>query len=35
MNSMSDDPFKSTKRVLDPIDRVSEILFGVIMVLGG
>ena len=30
---MPDDPYKSTKRVLDPIDRVSEVLFGVIMVL--
>ncbi len=26
-------PFKSSKRVLEPIDRVSEILFGLIMVL--
>jgi hypothetical protein len=30
---MSDKPTKSTKRVLDPIDRISELLFGVIMVL--
>src|SRR3982750_512315 len=30
---MSDDPVKSSKRVLDPIDRVSEVLFGLIMVL--
>ena len=30
---MLDDPYKSTKRVLDPIDRMSEVLFGVIMVL--
>ena len=27
------DPTKSSKRVLDPIDRVSEVLFGLIMVL--
>jgi len=31
--SMPDDPIKSTKRVLDPVDRVSEVLFGLIMVL--
>jgi VIT family protein len=31
--SMADDPIKSTKRVLDPINRVSEVLFGLIMVL--
>jgi hypothetical protein len=30
---MSDGPVKSSKRVLDPIDRVSEVLFGLIMVL--
>lgn len=30
---MPDDPVKSTRRVLDPIDRVSEVLFGLIMVL--
>jgi hypothetical protein len=30
---MPDDPIKSSKRVLDPIDRVSEVLFGLIMVL--
>jgi hypothetical protein len=30
---MSEAPVKSSKRVLDPIDRVSEILFGLIMVL--
>ena len=28
-----DDPARSGKRVLDPIDRVSEVLFGLIMVL--
>jgi VIT1/CCC1 family predicted Fe2+/Mn2+ transporter len=27
------DPIKSTRRVLEPIDRVSEVLFGLIMVL--
>jgi VIT1/CCC1 family predicted Fe2+/Mn2+ transporter len=27
------DPLKSTKRVLEPYDRISEVLFGVIMVL--
>src|SRR6478609_10030363 len=31
--SMPDDPIKSSKRVLEPIDRLSEILFGLIMVL--
>ena len=31
--SMSDDPIKSSKRALDPVDRVSEVLFGLIMVL--
>lgn len=30
---MPDETIKSSKRVLDPIDRVSEILFGLIMVL--
>ena len=30
---MSDDSSKSSKRVLDPIDRISEVLFGLIMVL--
>jgi len=30
---MPDDPVKSSKRALDPIDRVSEVLFGLIMVL--
>jgi VIT1/CCC1 family predicted Fe2+/Mn2+ transporter len=30
---MSDEPLRSTKRVLDPHDRLSEILFGLIMVL--
>jgi hypothetical protein len=30
---MSDEANKSPKRVLDPIDRVSEVLFGLIMVL--
>lgn len=30
---MPDDSNKSSKRVLDPIDRVSEVLFGLIMVL--
>ena len=30
---MPDDPAKSSKRVLEPIDRVSEVLFGLIMVL--
>ncbi len=30
---MPDEMIKSSKRVLDPIDRVSEILFGLIMVL--
>src|SRR5688572_33295708 len=30
---MADEPIKSSKRVLDPIDRVSEVLFGLIMVL--
>jgi len=30
---MSDDPIKSSKRVLEPYDRVSEVLFGLIMVL--
>ena len=30
---MSDEAIQSSKRVLDPIDRVSEVLFGLIMVL--
>src|SRR6188768_2164488 len=30
---MSDDTLKSSKRALDPIGRVSEVLFGLIMVL--
>src|SRR4051794_5734050 len=30
---MSHDSIKSSKRVLEPIDRVSEVLFGLIMVL--
>src|SRR4051812_2976774 len=30
---MSGDSVKSSKRVLDPIDRISEVLFGLIMVL--
>ena len=30
---MADETIKSSKRVLDPIDRVSEVLFGLIMVL--
>ena len=30
---MADETVKSSKRVLDPIDRVSEVLFGLIMVL--
>jgi hypothetical protein len=30
---MSDGPIKSSKRVLEPYDRVSEVLFGLIMVL--
>jgi hypothetical protein len=30
---MNDDPIKPSKRVLDPIDRVQEVLFGLIMVL--
>jgi hypothetical protein len=30
---MSDDATRSSKRVLDPVDRVSEVLFGLIMVL--
>jgi len=30
---VSDEPTKSSKRVLDPIDRISELLFGLIMVL--
>lgn len=30
---MPDDPIKSTKRALDPHERISEVLFGLIMVL--
>src|SRR5690242_8158763 len=30
---MSDDPLSSSKRVLEPQERVSEVLFGLIMVL--
>jgi VIT1/CCC1 family predicted Fe2+/Mn2+ transporter len=30
---MPDDPIQSSKRVLDPIERLSEVLFGLIMVL--
>ncbi len=30
---MSNDPIKSSKRVLEPYDRISEVLFGLIMVL--
>ena len=30
---MPDDSIKSSKRLLDPIDRITEILFGLIMVL--
>src|SRR3954447_14680751 len=30
---MPDDAGKSSKRILDPIERVSEVLFGLIMVL--
>lgn len=30
---MADDPFESSKRLVDPVDRASEILFGLIMVL--
>src|SRR3982751_3258512 len=30
---MSIEPAKSSKRVLDPVERVSEVLFGLIMVL--
>ncbi len=30
---MADDPFESSKRLLEPVDRASEILFGLIMVL--
>jgi VIT1/CCC1 family predicted Fe2+/Mn2+ transporter len=31
--SMADDPVTSSKRVLEPIERISEVLFGLIMVL--
>jgi VIT1/CCC1 family predicted Fe2+/Mn2+ transporter len=30
---VADEPFESSKRLLDPVDRASEILFGLIMVL--
>ena len=30
---MSNDPIKSTKRVLEPSERIAEVLFGLIMVL--
>jgi hypothetical protein len=30
---MADDPVKSSRPVLDPVDRISEVLFGLIMVL--
>src|SRR6188768_2946029 len=30
---MPDDPIKSSKRVLEPHERISEVLFGLIMVL--
>jgi len=30
---MPDDPIKSTKRVLEPGERIAEVLFGLIMVL--
>ena len=30
---MSDNPVKSSKRILEPYDRISEVLFGLIMVL--
>jgi hypothetical protein len=30
---MANEPFESSKRLLDPVDRISEILFGLIMVL--
>jgi len=30
---VTDEPIKSSKRALDPIDRISEVLFGLIMVL--
>lgn len=33
LNLMPDDPVKSSKRVLEPVERVSEVLFGLIMVL--
>jgi VIT family len=32
-STMTDHPVKSSKRVLEPISRVSEVLFGIIMVL--
>src|ERR1700742_3516219 len=33
MNPMPDELLKTSKRVLEPIERVSEVLFGLIMVL--
>ena len=30
---MTDDPFQSSKRVLTPSERISEVLFGLIMVI--
>ena len=30
---MADDPIKTSKRVLEPHERISEVLFGLIMVL--
>lgn len=33
LKPMSDQPIKSSKRLLDPLDRMSEILFGLIMAL--
>jgi VIT1/CCC1 family predicted Fe2+/Mn2+ transporter len=33
MTAMPDDPIKSSKRVLEPHERISEVLFGLIMVL--
>jgi len=34
ITAMSEDELKSSKRVLDPVERSSEVLFGLIMVLG-
>ncbi len=33
LTAMPDEPIKTTKRVLEPYDRISEVLFGLIMVL--